>query len=172
MLSFKLKKNNNQHLQKQHPCIHCISSQGYTVQWLNLKYLNNRQIAWLLTSLPSFFWEIIQQLQFGPSMTSWVNLCPFIESIHPDHKRVWIDSILRGWTNSKCHWRSTLYVMAAMLWQLCCGGYAVSALLWRLCCGSYALVMAAMIGNKSYFCPLSRCGQHKLSYITEYKNID
>ena len=39
MLSFKLKKNNNQHLQKQHPCIHCISSQGYTVQWLTLKYL-------------------------------------------------------------------------------------------------------------------------------------
>ena len=84
-------------------------------------------------------------------MTSWVNLCPFIESIHPDHKRVWIDSILWVWTNSKCHWRFTLYVMAAMLWQLCCGGYAVSALLWRLCCGSYALVMAAMIGNKSYF---------------------
>ena len=35
-----------------------------------------------MTSLPSFFCEIIQQLQCGPSMTSWVNLCPFIESIH------------------------------------------------------------------------------------------
>ena len=42
-------------------------------------------------------------------VATW-NTYPFIESIHPDYKRVWIDSILKVWIDSRRHWQSTLYV--------------------------------------------------------------
>ena len=46
-------------------------------------------------------------LQCGPSMTSWVDPYPFNGMVRLN-KRVWIDSILKVWIDSRCHWWSTL----------------------------------------------------------------